>query len=296
MGDPDDDERQPWQALVDAARAWVAWEAELGGAGVPEVEPMSRDAGLTADDGAPRAMQLAPQTPTSAHDRAYDVGPANEPRRDSGSAVADPRAMILSPSMADRAADDVGRRLEVLAEEARACTACRLHEGRSRSVFARGSSEAIVAFVGDGPGDHEDQAGAPFVGPAGQLLDKMIAAMGLSPDEVYVCNLVKCRPPTRGTPGPDEASACARFWVPQLELVAPKVIVALGRLASERLGGVAPEVRDWRGTWAAWRGIPVMSTFHPDDVLQRPAAKRPVWTDLQAVVAKLGRKLPTRRR
>lgn len=257
---------------------------------------MPRRAGLTADDETARAGHTAPPAPTCAQDRARDPREADEPRRGTRPAVADPQGVIVSPSLAERAEDGVGRRLEVLAEEARACTACRLHEGRRRGVFARGSAQAIVAFVGDGSGDPEDPGGAPFIGPAGQLLDKMIAAMGLGPDEIYVCTLVKCHPLERRAPGPDEVSACARFWVPQLELVAPKVIVALGRSAAEGLGCVAPAVRDWRGTWAVWKGIPVMSTFHPDDVLQRAAARRPVWMDLQAVVAKLGRELPTRRR
>ncbi|MEZ4254083.1 MAG: uracil-DNA glycosylase [Polyangiales bacterium] len=185
-------------------------------------------------------------------------------------------------------------RLQVLAEEAASCTACRLHEGRTKSVFSRGSASALVAFVGEGPGYHEDQSGQPFVGPAGQLLDKMIAAMGLGDDEIYVCNVVKCRPPNNRTPQPDEASSCAGFLRAQLDVVAPKIIVALGRSASEGLGCIEPGARGWRGAWTSWNGIPVISTFHPAYLLRSPEQKRPVWNDLQAVVKKLGRTLPRR--
>ena len=123
-----------------------------------------------------------------------------------------------------------------------------LHEKRKQSVFARGNPDAELVFVGEGPGQEEDLQGLPFVGPAGQLLDRMIEAMGFARDEVYVCNIVKCRPPENRTPRPEEAIACARYLVPQIELVAPKVIVALGRCAAENLG-VAQASGSWRGRW-----------------------------------------------
>ncbi|MBX3272845.1 MAG: uracil-DNA glycosylase [Sandaracinaceae bacterium] len=184
-------------------------------------------------------------------------------------------------------------RLAVLADEARTCTRCRLHEGRTQSVFARGSVTASIVFVGEGPGFHEDERGLPFVGPAGQLLDKMIVAMGLGPEEVYICNVVKCRPPNNRTPNPDEAAACLPFLEAQLEVVAPQAIVALGRHASESLG-VAQPGRSWRGTWGEWRGVRVMSTYHPAYLLRTPEHKRVVWQDLQAVVKAMGRTLPSR--
>ena len=188
---------------------------------------------------------------------------------------------IVVPTDGDRRA-----RLTVLASEAATCTRCVLHAGRTRSVFARGSADARVAFVGEGPGYHEDQQGEPFVGAAGQLLDKMIAAMGLGRDDVYVCNVVKCRPPENRTPLPDEAGACAPFLRGQLEIVAPKVIVALGRCAAENLG-CAEAGRSWRGTWGAWSGVPVMPTYHPAYLLRTPEMKRPVWEDLQKVMQRL---------
>ncbi|MBX3248223.1 MAG: uracil-DNA glycosylase [Myxococcales bacterium] len=193
-------------------------------------------------------------------------------------------------------ADERVGRLQVLAERAASCTACRLHEGRTRSVFARGSASAELAFVGEGPGYHEDQQGLPFVGDAGQLLDKMIVAMGFGRDDVYICNVVKCRPPKNRTPEADEALACSAFLRGQLELVRPRVIVALGRSASEGLGVTEPGARGWRGRWGTWEGVPVMSTFHPAYLLRSPEQKRPVWEDLQAVVARLGRTLPAKQR
>ena len=150
-------------------------------------------------------------------------------------------------------------------------------------------------FVGEGPGYHEDQQGLPFVGRAGQLLDRMIAAMGYDRDGVYICNIVKCRPPDNRTPLPTEAQACAHFLIPQLELVQPKVIVALGRCAAENLHCVPPAGR-WRGTWGEWRGVPVMPTYHPAFLLRSPQFKKPVWEDLQEVLRVLNREPPKRGR
>lgn len=188
---------------------------------------------------------------------------------------------------------DVAARLAALAREAESCTRCELHRSRTKSVFARGTADTDLAFVGEGPGYNEDQQGLPFVGRAGQLLDRMIAAMGFDRDGVYVCNVVKCRPPENRTPLPTEAQACARFLVPQLDLVRPKVIVALGRCAAENLQVVPPAGR-WRGIWGEWRGIPVMPTYHPAFLLRSPQFKKPVWEDLQAVLKVLNRETPKR--
>ncbi|MGF1466052.1 MAG: uracil-DNA glycosylase [Sandaracinaceae bacterium] len=193
------------------------------------------------------------------------------------------------------ATPDVRKRLAALAAEAAECTRCGLHAGRTRSVFARGNPSAEGVCVGEGPGYHEDQRGSPFVGKAGQLLDRMITAMGLGPDEIYICNVVKCRPPGNRTPNPDEAAACRPYLDGQLEAVEPRVIVALGRCAAESLG-VAEPGRRWRGQWGAYGPVPVMPTYHPAYLLRNPEQKRPVWEDLQAVVARLGRPLPARGR
>jgi uracil-DNA glycosylase family 4 len=188
---------------------------------------------------------------------------------------------------------DLHARLELLAAEAAQCTRCELHRTRTKSVFARGTPDTDLVFVGEGPGYHEDQQGFPFVGKAGQLLDRMIGAMGYDRDGVYICNVVKCRPPENRTPLPSEARACARFLVPQLELVRPKAIVALGRCAAENLQCVPPAGR-WRGIWGEWRGIPVMPTYHPAFLLRSPQFKKPVWEDLQEVLRLLNRQPPKR--
>ncbi len=208
--------------------------------------------------------------------------------------VAPPPASI-DEVRASEAIEDSEARLQVLAEQAANCSRCELSKGRSKSVFARGTSDTDLVFVGEGPGYHEDQEGLPFVGRAGQLLDRMIAAMGYPRDGVYICNVVKCRPPENRTPLPSEAAACAHFLIPQLELVQPKVIVALGRCAAENLQCVPPAGR-WRGIWGEWRGIPVMPTYHPAFLLRSPQFKKPVWEDLQAVLGVLNRELPKRDR
>jgi uracil-DNA glycosylase len=183
-------------------------------------------------------------------------------------------------------------RLVELADEVRACTKCSLHATRTQTVFARGNADAEVCFVGEGPGADEDRQGFPFVGKAGQLLDRMIVAMGFLRDEVYVCNIVKCRPPENRKPEPDEMAACKPYLREQLEIVAPKVIVALGATAVEGLIGMSGGITRLRGQWKLYRTIPVMPTFHPAYLLRNPAAKREVWADLQAVLKQLGRPVP----
>ena len=203
------------------------------------------------------------------------------------------RVAIPTIEGARKGSEDLRARLQVLTEEAAECTRCDLHRGRTKSVFARGNPDTDLVFVGEGPGYNEDQQGLPFVGRAGQLLDRMIAAMGYDREGVYICNVVKCRPPENRTPLPTEAQACAHFLVPQLELVKPKAIVALGRCAAENLEVVPPAGR-WRGIWGEWRGIPVMPTYHPAFLLRSPQFKKPVWEDLQAVLKVLNRESPKR--
>ncbi len=248
----EDDERR---ALVEEVRAHLEWEAEWSGFPVPEAEL----AAVAYPGTVSSSVSLAPAPP-----------PAPTP--------------VEQVAPGDRAG-----RLRVLATEAAACTRCRLHEGRHKSVFSRGSFDASVAFVGEGPGYNEDQQGEPFVGAAGQLLDKMIVAMGLTRDGVYVCNVVKCRPPENRTPLPDEAGACSPYLTQQIDIVKPQVIVALGRCAAENLG-VAEAGRSWRGQWGAYRGIPVMPTYHPAYLLRSPEMKKPVWEDLQLVMQRIGLK------
>jgi DNA polymerase len=184
-------------------------------------------------------------------------------------------------------------RLAVLASEVSTCTRCALHTTRTQTVFARGDGSSGVCFVGEGPGQDEDLQGYPFVGKAGQLLDKMIEAMGFSRDDVYVCNIVKCRPPNNRKPEPAEIEACSPFLTEQLALVAPEVIVALGSTAVQGMFGTSEGITRLRGRWKLYKGrIAVMPTFHPAYLLRTPSAKRDVWQDLQAVLKHLGRAIP----
>jgi DNA polymerase len=186
-------------------------------------------------------------------------------------------------------------RLKLLEDEVKGCTRCGLSQSRTQTVFARGDGGSGLCFVGEGPGADEDAQGFPFVGKAGQLLDRMIAAMGFSRDEVYVCNIVKCRPPNNRKPELEEMAACMPYLSRQLELVEPAVIVALGATAVQGLFGTTEGITRLRGRWRLYKGkIAVMPTFHPAYLLRTPAAKRQVWEDLQAVLRQLGRPIPER--
>ncbi|HEU4534343.1 MAG TPA: uracil-DNA glycosylase family protein [Polyangiaceae bacterium] len=184
-------------------------------------------------------------------------------------------------------------RLQTLASEAAGCTRCRLHAGRTKSVFARGNPLARIMFVGEGPGADEDVQGLPFVGKAGQLLDRMVAAMGLAQNEIYVANVVKCRPPQNRKPEPDEMASCMPYLAEQIALIEPEIIIALGGTAAEGILGGRVAITRARGQWRLYRAtIPVMPTYHPAYLLRNPPAKREVWADLQAVLQRLGRSVP----
>lgn len=177
--------------------------------------------------------------------------------------------------------------LEALAAAAATCTRCRLSETRRSVVFGEGSPTAAVLFVGEGPGFEEDQTGRPFVGQAGRLLEAMLASLGWRRDEVYIANVVKCRPPGNRDPQDDEMMACASFLERQIELLAPRVIVALGRIAARRLVGSQGSLASLRGRWFSLRGIPLLVTYHPAYLLRNPVDKRLAWADLKALVARL---------
>lgn len=194
-----------------------------------------------------------------------------------------------------RSREERFERLAALREEVRGCTRCALAAGRTNTVFSRGTGSSGLCFVGEGPGADEDAQGEPFVGAAGQLLDRMIAAMGFHRDEVYVCNIVKCRPPQNRKPEPKEVAECIPYLHEQLELLEPEVIVALGATAVQGLLGTTEGIMRLRGTWKLYRGkIAVMPTFHPAYLLRQPTAKRDVWADLQAVLRQMGRSVPAK--
>jgi DNA polymerase len=186
--------------------------------------------------------------------------------------------------------------LEAVREEIGDCTRCPLaYAGRHKIVFADGDPNATLMFVGEGPGADEDTQGLPFVGKAGQLLNNMIAAMGLKREDVYIANIVKCRPPGNRTPEFAEASMCSQFLVQQIDIVRPKVIVALGATAATYLLGVRQSLSSLRGRWHATRGAKLVVTYHPAFLLRDPRQKGEAWKDLQMVMAELGLKAPAKK-
>ena len=174
------------------------------------------------------------------------------------------------------------------------CTRCKLHGGRTRLVFGVGNPSAQLMFVGEGPGADEDLQGEPFVGRAGQLLTKMIEAMGFARSEVYIANVVKCRPPGNRDPEPDEIAACEPFLKAQIAAIRPRVVVALGRFAVQTLLRDTTPIGKQRGRWREYEGVKLMPTFHPAYLLRNPAEKKPAWEDLQLVMKEFGKAAPGR--
>lgn len=249
-------------------------EARLGAKTKPMAQPKPQD-----EDGGPMFEPFVPPPEGRALSReAADSKPPPPP-----APVVDPGPPV-----------DRHDRLPVLAQEVASCTRCALAPTRTQTVFARGNPDARLCFVGEAPGADEDASGIPFVGRAGQLLDKMIAAMGLDPaKDVYVCNIIKCRPPDNRRPTPDEMTACTSYLEEQLRLVQPKVIVALGNSAVAGLLGSTLGITKVRGQWKLYKGkVLVMPTYHPSYLLrpspQQAEAKRQAWEDLQAVMRELG--------
>ncbi len=190
------------------------------------------------------------------------------------------------------------RLLEMDEKEVRGCTRCRLCESRTQTVFGEGNADAAIFFIGEGPGETEDRTGRPFVGRAGELLDRMIVAMGLKREQVYIANIVKCRPPGNREPAPDEVAACTGYLERQIEIVRPKVIVTLGRPALQHMLQQKISITKIRGQWQSWRGIKLMPTFHPAYILRQytPETRAAVWSDLQQVMTELGLPAPGKRR
>jgi DNA polymerase len=186
---------------------------------------------------------------------------------------------------------DPAARLAGIRDDLGECTRCRLHAGRANVVFGVGDPRARLMFVGEGPGADEDAQGEPFVGRAGQKLNEMIRAIGLERDEVYIANVVKCRPPDNRDPKPDEIATCSPFLVEQIEAIRPAVIVTLGSPATRTLLNTKVGITRLRGTWHEYRGVPVMPTFHPAYLLRAYTEenRRKVWEDLKAARARMDR-------
>ncbi|MCC6523971.1 MAG: uracil-DNA glycosylase, partial [Polyangiaceae bacterium] len=266
--------------LVRSVRALVEITADSGAEGLPV--SLDRGAGprAAAERDEPTATaRIAAPAPTPSSPALAPLAPLAQPTPRPAAAPPRPAeaareerpapAETTSPSgvpLAERT-----RRLDALAAEVARCTRCPLAGARTQTVFARGTPAAELVFVGEGPGADEDAQGLPFVGKAGQLLDRMIQAMGSARDEVYVCNIVKCRPPGNRKPTPEEMAACAPYLRTQLEVIAPRAVVALGATAVEGLLGSSGGITRLRGSWKLYLGrVPVMPTFHPAYLLRSP--------------------------
>ena len=180
--------------------------------------------------------------------------------------------------------------------EVRGCTKCRLCETRTNTVFGEGDPDAQIFFIGEGPGENEDLKGRPFIGRAGELLDKWITAMGLRREQVFIANIVKCRPPGNRVPAPDEVATCTPYLQRQLEIVRPRVIMTLGLPSAKYMLQLNLSMGKMRGNWYQWRGIKLMPTYHPAYVLRQYTVetRSAVWSDLKKVMAELGLPVPSK--
>ncbi len=294
----------------DLARGLAAWLEWQRAAGLDAVEgtlpaPVVHRPGRSArhpppragrPPGQARAQAAASKLPKEAPARSASRQPFPAPHTGYDKTLVLPPDSPVDPASIVRGAEGLEAVRAILGE----CKRCRLHEGRRHIVFGEGNPQAELMFVGEGPGANEDRLGRPFVGRAGQLLDRMIAAMGFAREEVYIANVVKCRPPRNREPSPDEVLACRPFLVGQIAAIRPKVIVALGAVAARTLLQVRASISRLRARWHVVRvpdvgAVDVMATFHPAFLLRNPEMKRHAWEDLKAVLARLGRSPPPRR-
>ena len=199
-----------------------------------------------------------------------------------------PLPAASGPSLFERVNKIEGDTLLKIREDLGDCQRCKLHKTRNNIVFADGNPKAELIFVGEGPGHDEDMQGLPFVGRAGKLLTQMIEAMGLQRQDVYICNVVKCRPPENRLPEKDEVAECSPFLLRQLDTINPKVVVCLGACAAQTLLETNRGISSFRGEWLEFRGKKLLATYHPAYLLRNPSAKAEVWKDLQKVMAVLG--------
>jgi len=257
-----------------ALLAQLAAAAEVAGA-IEKPSPLPDQAAAYSE---PQAASI-PQPHTSQEDYAI---PPRKP-------LPTPPAIADAVAPANRAAA-----LELIREEIGDCTRCALHSGRNKLVFGDGSPTARLMFVGEGPGADEDAQGLPFVGKAGQLLNNMISAMGLKREEVYIANVVKCRPPGNRVPEPEEGATCSPFLFRQIDVIRPQVLVALGATAATYLLGVRQPLAGLRGRVHSVRGTQLIVTYHPAYLLRDPRQKKEAWADLQMAMKELGLKPPGR--
>jgi uracil-DNA glycosylase len=274
--------------------AWLRYGSDLG------LGPYYRDRVVPET-----AVMTAPGAAVESLDQSSQAMAAAAGQTDAGSTVAfsqppvSPAASVSlrsspavslaqAPSLFEASDRIEGDTLGLIRETIGDCTRCKLHKARTNIVFGVGSVKAQLVFVGEGPGRDEDAKGEPFVGRAGKLLTQMIEAMGLRREDVYICNVVKCRPPENRLPEKDEIVTCSPFLFRQIDVIRPKVICCLGSCASQTLLQTTQGISRFRGEWFDFRGSKLIATYHPAYLLRNPNAKGEVWKDLQKVMAVLG--------
>ena len=278
--------------------AWLRYADDLG-LGPFYLDRAARQAAPPESSGAPsfaermvgtplEISQLAPDPSSAlaAAARGFSGAPPSVSQRVGTSAFvpAAPAPSLFESS--DRIENDTLDR--VRADIGPNCTRCKLHKARTNIVFGVGNPKAQLVFVGEGPGRDEDEQGEPFVGRAGKLLTQMIEAMGLRRQDVYICNVVKCRPPENRLPEKDEIATCSPYLIRQLDVIGPKVICCLGACSAQTLLNTNQGISRYRGEWFDFRGAKLIATYHPAYLLRNPNAKSDVWKDLQKVMAVLG--------
>lgn len=246
-------------ALAGDLRAWVSWAEATGAVDLPH-DPAA-------------AAAVAP------------LAPPRQPRPSAPRSPAAPArpAMVSRAGQVHREASAERDAMQGIREELGECQRCKLAQGRHHLVFGVGDPAASLLLVGEAPGKQEDETGEPFVGRSGRLLTRMLGALGLQRSDVYICNIIKCRPPDNRDPEPDEVAACSPFVHRQIQTVAPKVILALGRFAARTIIDVDAPLSRLRGRDASYHHIPVVATYHPSYLLRTPVMKREAWRDLLRV-------------
>jgi uracil-DNA glycosylase family 4 len=272
--------------------AWLRYGADL------ELGPYYRDrvaSNVVVETSQAVGAQLSeqPQAPIADAVRAasasssFSLSPTTPaPTASARSSASAPFAQ--APSLFEASDRIAGDTFQLIRETIGDCTRCKLHKARTNIVFGVGSKKAELVFVGEGPGHDEDIKGEPFVGRAGKLLTQMIEAMGLRREDVYICNVVKCRPPENRLPEKDEITTCSPFLFRQIDVIRPKVICCLGSCASQTLLQTTQGISRFRGEWFDFRGSKLIATYHPAYLLRNPNAKGEVWKDLQKVMTVLG--------
>jgi DNA polymerase len=296
---------------IDRLEAWLRYAKALGmdsfyvdrafsaAPPIPQIAAAPASAQISAVSAVPEipatsGASALPKAPVTSPKPAAPSSPVRTPVFKDASKFAPPAPpvsptplpIVTAPSFFDTRIE--GDALEAIRADLGDCTRCRLHLTRTKIVFGTGNPKAQLMFVGEGPGRDEDLSGEPFVGRAGKLLTQMIEAMGLRRPDVYIANVVKCRPPENRQPEKDETATCSPFLVRQIDAIAPKVIVCLGSTAAQYILATPQSISRFRGEWFDFRGSRVLATYHPAYLLRNPNAKGDVWKDLQKVMAVLG--------